>query len=169
MAAHAGGVSVRPMPTHAERTALLFLAGVLATGAGVRVARAVQAGEKPPPAAQAALAAQQRVVDSVQRLRGARPAVSAPPVRARVARTPVPLRPPVRFPIDVDRADSAQLVVLPGVGPALARRIVAQRDSFGAFGSLARFEARVRGVGPAMTRRLEPLVTFSRLPGDRSP
>jgi competence protein ComEA len=157
------------MPTHAERTALLFLAGVLATGAGVRVARALQAGEKPPPAAQQALTAQQRAVDSARTAQGARPAVRPAPVRARVARAPVVLRPPVRFPVDVDRADSAQLVALPGVGPALARRILAQRDSFGAFGSLSRLESRVRGVGPAMVRRLEPLVTFSRLPGDRSP
>jgi competence protein ComEA len=157
------------MPTRSERTAILFLSGVLAAGALVRVARAVQTGEKPPPAAQQALAAQRRVIDSAQRLRGARLAVPPPPVRARVARAPRAPVPLIRFPIDLDRADSAVIDALPGIGPAMAQRIVAQRDSFGAFGSLAQFEARVRGVGPSLARRIERLVTFSGIPRARSP
>jgi len=157
------------MPTRSERTAILFLSGVLAAGALVRVARAVQTGEKPPPAAQQALAAQRRAIDSAQRLRGARPAVPPAPVRARVARAPRPPAPVIRFPIDLDRADSAVIDALPGIGPAMAQRIVAQRDSFGAFGSLAQFEARVRGVGPTLARQIERLVTFSGIPRVRSP
>ncbi len=158
------------MPTRSERTAILFLSGVLAAGALVRVARAIQTGEKPPPAAQQALQAQRRAIDSAQRLRGARPATPPAPVRAPVrARTPRPAAPLIRYPIDLDRADSAVIDALPGVGPAMARRIIAQRDSFGAFGSLREFETRVRGVGPSMVARIERLVTFSGLPRARSP
>ncbi len=63
-------------------------------------------------------------------------------------------------PIDVDRADAATLDLLPGIGPALAARIVADRDSLGPFGSLEALQ-RVRGIGPALAARLGPRVTFS--------
>jgi competence protein ComEA len=62
--------------------------------------------------------------------------------------------------IDVNQADAAQLERLPGVGPALARRILASRDSLGPFGGLSAL-GRVKGVGPSTLRRLAPLVTFS--------
>ncbi|HEX6159201.1 MAG TPA: helix-hairpin-helix domain-containing protein [Thermoanaerobaculia bacterium] len=68
--------------------------------------------------------------------------------------------------IDVDRASATELEVLPGIGPALARRIVATRDSSGPFGSLDALQSRVRGVGPALSKRLAQAVTFS---GPHSP
>jgi Helix-hairpin-helix motif len=43
----------------------------------------------------------------------------------------------------------------------LATRIVSNRDSLGAFGSLNALCWRVRGVGPATAERLRPMVTFS--------
>jgi DNA uptake protein ComE-like DNA-binding protein len=153
------------MPTSAERTALTFLAGVLVVGASVRVARAVQGGEKPPPAAAAALQQQQRAVDSARLIRRTLPPV-LPAKRVKIVK---PKPPPVRFPVDVDRADSTQLDALPGVGPAFAQRILAIRHAGGAFGSLAEFGDRVPGVGPAMLARLDSLVTFSGLPRGRSP
>jgi competence protein ComEA len=52
---------------------------------------------------------------------------------------------------------------LPRIGPALAKRIIADRDSLGPFGSLEGFQ-RVKGVGPAMARTLAPYVTFSGTP-----
>ena len=63
-------------------------------------------------------------------------------------------------PIDLDRASAAEIERLPGVGPALAARIVARRDSFGPFGGLAELGL-VKGVGPATLKRLARLVTFS--------
>ena len=63
-------------------------------------------------------------------------------------------------PVDLDLADTAQIGRLPGIGPALARRIVANRDSLGPFGALAALR-RVKGVGPATLERLARLVTFS--------
>ena len=73
-------------------------------------------------------------------------------------------------PLDLDVATALDLEALPGVGPSLARRIVAERDAHGPFGSLRGLE-RVRGIGPALVERLKPLVLFSGvpLPGTRSP
>jgi len=50
--------------------------------------------------------------------------------------------------IDVDRADLAELSLLPEIGPALAARIAADRAVRGAFGSIDALE-RVEGIGPA--------------------
>lgn len=66
--------------------------------------------------------------------------------------------PPER--IDVDVATEEELVRLPRIGPALASRIVANRDSLGTFGSLAELK-RVRGIGPAILKVLDPVVEFS--------
>ncbi len=63
-------------------------------------------------------------------------------------------------PVDLDHASEREIDALPRVGPALARRIVAHRDSFGPFGSMEALGV-VKGVGPATLRRLAPLVTFS--------
>lgn len=62
--------------------------------------------------------------------------------------------------IDMDRAGVAELQRLPGVGPALAKRIVADREDRGAFGGTAGLD-RVPGVGPAMLARLGPHLSFS--------
>lgn len=68
--------------------------------------------------------------------------------------------------IDLDQATEQQIDALPYVGPALARRIVASRDSLGPFGSLEALR-RVKGIGPATLERLVPLVTFSGRPSSR--
>lgn len=67
--------------------------------------------------------------------------------------------------LDLDTASEPEIDRLPRVGPALARRIVSHRDTFGPFGSLEAL-GRVRGIGPATLGRLAPLVTFS---GRRGP
>lgn len=71
-----------------------------------------------------------------------------------------------REPVDLDRASEREIDLLPRVGPALARRLVAHRDSFGPFGSLEAL-GRVKGFGPATRKRLSPLVTFSGRPSSR--
>jgi competence ComEA-like helix-hairpin-helix protein len=55
--------------------------------------------------------------------------------------------------IDVNAADAALLETLPGVGPVLAARIVAYRDSVGRFASPEELLS-VRGVGEATLARL---------------
>lgn len=61
--------------------------------------------------------------------------------------------------IDVDRASALELTRLPGVGPALANRIVADRESNGAFGTVAGLR-RVRGIGPALVERVRSHLSF---------
>ena len=62
--------------------------------------------------------------------------------------------------LDLDVASVTEIDRLPRVGPALARRIVASRDSAGPFGSLDGLK-RVKGIGAATLEHLAPLVTFS--------
>ena len=65
-----------------------------------------------------------------------------------------------KAPVDVNRADVIALQGLPGVGPALARRIVEARNErlFSSVEDLIR----VRGIGPATLVRLRGLVTVRR-------
>ena len=65
--------------------------------------------------------------------------------------------------VDVDVADAAALEGLPKIGPVMAERIVANRDSLGPFGSLEELQ-RVKGIGPALARAISPYVTFSLRP-----
>jgi len=137
------------MPTAAERQAVAFLATVALLGGGVRLLqaftfeRALAAAEAP--ASEDAIAAQLAAVDSARRskagTRGRAKSVSDAP-------------------IDPDVATEEELDRLPRVGPALARRIVANRDSFGPFGSLDELQ-RVRGIGPSLAAGLALHVTFS--------
>jgi competence protein ComEA len=61
--------------------------------------------------------------------------------------------------IDINRARAADLELLPGVGPMLARRIVEQRAAHGRFVA-AEDLLRVRGIGPRTLERLRPLLAF---------
>lgn len=59
--------------------------------------------------------------------------------------------------VDVNRADAAELERLRGIGPVLARRIVAHRDSAGPFRSVDDLVA-VPGIGPATLARIRAAV-----------
>jgi DNA uptake protein ComE-like DNA-binding protein len=65
--------------------------------------------------------------------------------------------------LDLDTAPAESLERLPRIGPSLAKRIIADRDSLGPFGFLEGVQ-RVKGVGPAMVQTLAPYVTFSGTP-----
>jgi len=65
--------------------------------------------------------------------------------------------------IDLNRAETPELESLPGIGPVLARRILEQRRRVGAFHRVDDLLA-VRGVGPRLFSRLQPLVTVSTAP-----
>jgi competence protein ComEA len=60
-------------------------------------------------------------------------------------------------PVDPNTATVAQLDTLPGIGPAIAARIVADRAAHGPYASVDELE-RVSGVGPATVERLRQLV-----------
>jgi competence protein ComEA len=59
----------------------------------------------------------------------------------------------------VNRAGTEALEGLPGIGPALARRVVAHRDSAGPFRTADDLLA-VRGIGPATLERLRDRIRF---------
>ena len=57
--------------------------------------------------------------------------------------------------MDLNAATAAELDALPGVGPGLAARIVAKRDSLNGFEKVEDLQ-KVRGIGPATLERLRP-------------
>jgi competence protein ComEA len=173
------------MPTKSERQALAFFGIVALLGAGVRLLRS-----DPPPVPSVeerlALASQLAATDSAAGAaaerkagKGRRPRrpkgepAGGPESRA-WEKAPVATRPSERHgdlapatpapaspePVNPDQATAAELERLPWVGPALAARIVADREAHGPFGSIEGLE-RVRGIGPKLVERLRPLVTFA--------
>lgn len=151
------------MPTPAERRALVFVSGLLLLGAGVRAIRAVRDSPPDGPTAKMALRRHIEAVDSVriaQRGRPKRPG-SKRAQRTQRSRQQRDTSPP--RPMDLDIARAGEIERLPRIGRSLAERIVADRDSFGPFGSLEEF-IRVKGVGPAMAKTVAPHVTFSLQP-----
>ncbi len=69
--------------------------------------------------------------------------------------------------LDVDRAPASELARLPRIGPALAARIVEDREQRGPFGSLEALD-RVAGVGPAVLDAVRRHATFSTPPSATS-
>jgi competence ComEA-like helix-hairpin-helix protein len=67
--------------------------------------------------------------------------------------------------LDLNRADHAQLLQLPGVGDNLARRIEAYRAEHHGFRDVEELR-HVSGIGPTMLERLRPFVYVERVEGD---
>src|SRR5690606_3060509 len=143
----------RVMSSAPERRALVLIAGVAALGVAARAWRATHEQPQPAPAEVRALDAQLGRIDSARRVgRGAKAPRRTSPARASRASTvrpageakPGSVREPgrkstasaARAPVDLDRANAAEIEALPWIGPALAARIVANRDKCGPFGDL---------------------------------
>lgn len=141
------------MGTPGERKALLFLGAVIALGGGVRVARAFGGESKVSADARSAIERQIEAVDSARR-HGKKKSKAKKPRKTDVIVPAI---------LDLDIASAEQIETLRGIGPSLARRIVADRDSLGPFGSLDGLQ-RVKGVGPKLAARIDSSVTFSLLP-----
>ncbi len=141
------------MPTPAERKALLFLSTVLVLGASTRAYRTVHSRSPADAQARSALDRQIKAADSARRS-GLRK-----PKREKKQKAP----PKPAGPVDLDLATEKEIEALRHIGPTLAKRIVADRDSFGPFGSLEGLK-RVKGVGSSMVAKLDSTVTFSLLP-----
>jgi comEA protein len=60
-------------------------------------------------------------------------------------------------PIDINHATEAELETLPGIGPAVAARIIAYRDSVRRFEKVEDLDS-VKGIGPAILEKVRPLV-----------
>ncbi|HEY8175556.1 MAG TPA: helix-hairpin-helix domain-containing protein [Gemmatimonadaceae bacterium] len=146
------------MPTANEKKALWFLALVALSGSGVRLWRA-----KMPDAGATESAALDRQIGRVDSVRALRHQKSDARENKQPGGNRDTLRPEAKeasSPIDLDQATTGQIESLPGIGPALAKRIVAHRDSAGAYGQIDAL-CEVRGIGPALSERLRPLVTFT--------
>lgn len=125
----------------AEHRAVLLLLGLAVAGHGIRHL----------------LTLPDQAPGSVTLL-GEGPPASPAAHRDSVARRARPLAAGER--IDVDRASAAELDRLPGIGPGVARRIVADREARGSFGGLEGLD-RVPGIGPAVLADVMPWVRFS--------
>ncbi|WP_129630024.1 ComEA family DNA-binding protein [Candidatus Oscillochloris fontis] len=62
--------------------------------------------------------------------------------------------------ININRASAVDLEELPGIGQALAARIVAYRDQQGPFGSVEDLQ-QVSGIGESLFNQIRPLVTVN--------
>ncbi len=153
------------MPTPSERRALLFIAVIGVLGAGARLA-AARSGPVAGAEEAIALEGQLAAVDSVaaERRRGSPRGKRTTP-KAGARGQSVRVGPDAAEPVvvDVDRAAAIELDRLPRIGPALAARIVTERERGGPFGSLEELQ-RVSGIGPAVAQQLRPHVTFSGTP-----
>ena len=134
------------MTLYSRRQLALLLGLVAASGVGLAIGEWRRAN----PEVAAAIERIDRVTDDDRAvapppaaLSRAAPSRGAPVV---VTRTPGPPEP--AGPIDLNRASAAELTRLPGIGPVLAARIVAARDSHGPFTSVDELR-RVSGVGPS--------------------
>jgi competence protein ComEA len=68
-----------------------------------------------------------------------------------------------RFEVDINAADWPELMQVPGIGPTLARRIVASRQTDGPFASPDDLR-RVRGIGKKVFEQIRPYVRVASTP-----
>jgi hypothetical protein len=155
------------MATPGERKALLFFGMVAMLGAGVRVWQA----RRPAASHFSSSSADTYIGDSVR------------PPRSGSAKSPGMTRATVRNTtsrsrtgqinrdstsiVDLDRATTSEIDALGVLPKGTARLIVADRDSFGPFGSMDELR-RVPFLSASTLRKLAPRVTFSRIPRPRN-
>ncbi len=63
------------------------------------------------------------------------------------------------FTLNINSAPAEELQRLPGIGPVMAKRIIAHRKKNGYFTALKDLEE-VRGIGPVTASNLKPHITF---------
>jgi hypothetical protein len=152
------------MATPAERKALLFFGLVAMLGAGVRVWRARNPGAPRP-------STDTYVSEPAGSARAGPGKPSTP--RRKTARTDAggsrmgQINRDSNSIVDLDRATMSEIDALGVLPKGMARLIVADRDSFGPFGSLGELQ-RVPFLSASTLRKLAPRVTFSRIPRPRN-
>jgi competence protein ComEA len=73
------------------------------------------------------------------------------------------VKPRVPAPVNINTANAEALQALPGIGPLLAERIVADREAHGPFRTVEDL-LRVPGIGPKRWERIRPLVRLAEEP-----
>ncbi|MCL1869167.1 MAG: ComEA family DNA-binding protein [Promicromonosporaceae bacterium] len=130
--------------------------GLITLPAGSRVADAVAAAGGAADGADLGAVNLARPVVDGEQLRV--PAPGEAPAPAAAAGPATAAQPGPGGLVNLNTADAATLDTLPGVGPAIAARIVAWREQNGAFASVDELDE-VAGIGPAMLAKLHDLVT----------
>jgi len=69
-------------------------------------------------------------------------------------------KPPTQ-PININTANSAQLQLVPGIGPSTAEKILQMRKSYGAFKSVNDLMA-IRGIGPKRLEKMRKYLTVGK-------
>ena len=141
------------MIAYTRRQLVLLLGLVVAAGGGL----AIGEWRRAQPELAAALETMDRADDDDRVLVASRGPVRPTPVAA-VRPAVAPVAPP---PVDLNRATAEELTRLPGIGPVLAARIVAARETKGSFESVEDLR-RVAGVGAAKLAAFRDRVTVSR-------
>jgi competence protein ComEA len=165
-AAGSSPTTAAPSPVVVHVAGAVVVAGVYQLPAGSRVVNAIDAAGGPASSAAldglnlaASVVDGQRVyvpvvgeVDPATVDNGPTAADAAPLEGASPTDNATPL------PVDLNRATSTELETLPGVGPATAAAIIADRQRNGPFATVDDLD-RVTGIGPATLARLRELVT----------
>ena len=132
--------------------------GVYNLKAGSRVYEAVEkAGGALPEADQERINLAARIQDGQQirlpdKIEAEAPAAAT---GAKAAGTPRASAPKVRFPLSLNQASAAELDAVPGIGPAIASRIVDYRQAKGSFAKLEDL-LNVDGIGQKTLERFRP-------------
>ena len=71
---------------------------------------------------------------------------------------PIAVSPPTQHLVNLNSATQAELELLPGIGPAMAKRILEYRAAHGKFSSIDQLDG-VKGIGAKTMAKLRPLVS----------
>lgn len=136
----------------AKWAAVIVLAIASAAGLAWAVLRPVG-----PPVVRAAAEPRPAPVDESETLDGSRPVPTSGRAEtpAASADAPTPAKPAFSGTLNINTASAAELEALPGIGPALAGRIIDDRAANGPFRTVDDLD-RVRGIGPKTLERLRP-------------
>ncbi|MTV27564.1 ComEA family DNA-binding protein [Nitriliruptoraceae bacterium ZYF776] len=139
--------------------------GVVTLPAGSRVADAVTAAGGHDPDAELAHVNLARPLTDGEQVHVPREGEPPPPSVAPEVTGPVdggavdvPGAPGTGGPVDLNRASTTELETLPGIGPAIAQRIVQHRETHGPFATVGDLRD-VSGIGEKRFQELAPLVT----------